>query len=263
MRKFGLLIIPLLFWGCDKTFENVIDVSTENYQVTFVSGIKDTIDLKIPTDSLLNLRLIFSSGSVVNRVHFNVIDPDDNFLNSSPIEMLSISDVIYENQFILKPEYPNGKYKVQFSVTGFDGESQIVAFRVFQFINGQDNLPPVISNTVVDPDTAEVTDTTVIFTSVEAIDSNGVSDIKEVYFTVYKPDNDTSGTKLLLYDDGSCCPIPPLNQTSGDLIAGDGVYSRKIEVDETNDKGTYRFEFKAEDRSGELSNIINHFVLIQ
>jgi len=36
-----------------------------------------------------------------------------------------------------------------------------------------------------------------------------------------------------------------------------------IQINETNDKGTYRFEFQAEDRSGELSNIINHFVLIQ
>jgi hypothetical protein len=256
MRKFGLLIIPLLFWGCDKTFENVIDVTTENYQVTFVSGIKDTIDLKTPSDSLLNLRLIFSSGSVVNRVHFNVIDPDDNFLNSFPIEMSSISDVIYENQFILKPEYPNGKYGVQFSVTGFNGESKVVALSGFQFNNGQDNLPPVIANTVIEPDTVVVTDTTVIFTSVEAMDSNGVNDLKEIYYIVYRPDGSTSGAKLLLFDDGNA-------EENGDLVAGDGIYSRLIQINETNDKGTYRFEFQAEDRSGELSNIINHFVLIQ
>ena len=256
MRKFGLLIIPLLFWGCDKTFENVIDVTTENYQVTFVSGIKDTIDLKTPSDSLLNLRLIFSSGSVVNSVHFNVIDPDDNFLNSSPIEMLSISDVIYEDQFILKPEYSNGNYGVQFSVTGFNGESKVVALSGFQFNNGQDNLSPVIANTVVEPDTVVVTDTTVIFTSVEAMDSNGVNDLKEVYYIVYRPDGSTSGAKLLLFDDGNA-------EENGDLVAGDGIYSRLIQINETNDKGTYRFEFQAEDRSGELSNIINHFVLIQ
>jgi hypothetical protein len=256
MRKFGLFIIPLLFLGCDKTFENVIDVNTENYQVTFVAGIKDTIDLKTPSDSLLNLRLIFSSGSVVNSVHFNVIDPDDNFLNSSPIKMLNITDVIYENQFILKSEYPNGKYGVQFSVTGLNGESKVVALSMFQFNNGQDNLPPVIANTVIEPDTAVVTDTTVIFTSVEAMDSNGVNDLKEVYYIVYRPDGTTSGAKLLLFDDGNTVE-------TGDLVAGDGIYSRLIQINETNDKGTYRFEFEAEDRSGELSNIINHFVLIQ
>ena len=256
MRKFGLLLIPLLFWGCDKTFENVIDVARENYQVTVVSGIKDTIDLKNPSDSLLNLRLIFTPESEVNLVYFDVIDPDDSPLNSSPIEMINISGVIYENQFILKPEHPNGKYKVQFSVTGFDGENHVAAVSGFQFNNGQDNLPPVISNTVVDPDTAVVTDTTIIFTSVEAMDSNGVNDIKEVYYIVYRPDGSTSGAKLLLFDDGNI-------EDHGDLVAGDGIYSRLIQINETNDKGTYRFEFQAEDRSGEFSNIINHFVLIQ
>ena len=256
MRKFGLLLIPLLFWGCDKTFENVIDVTRENYQVTVVSGIKDTIDLKNPSDSLLNLRLIFTPESEVNLVYFDVIDPDDSPLNSSPIEMINISGVIYENQFILKPEHPNGKYKVQFSVTGFDGENQVVAVSSFQFNNGQDNIPPFISNTVVDPDTAVVTDTTIIFTSVEAMDSNGVNDIKEVYYIVYRPDGSTSGAKLLLFDDGNI-------EDHGDLVAGDGIYSRLIQINETNDKGTYRFEFQAEDRSGEFSNIINHFVLIQ
>jgi len=263
MRKFGLLLIPLLFWGCDKTFENVIDVTQENYQVTGVAGIKDTIDLKIPSDSLLNLRLIFTPESIVNRVYFNVIDPDDSPLNSSPIEMVNTVGSIYENQFILKSEYPNGKYGVQFSVTGFDGESQVVALSSFQFNNGQDNLPPVISNTVINPDTVVVDTTVVIFTSVGVSDPNGASDIDKVYFIVYKPDSTTNDVKILMFDDGSCCPIPPLNQTSGDVTAGDGIYSRKIEVNENNDKGTYRFEFQAEDRLGELSNVINHFVLIQ
>ncbi len=256
MRKFGLLLIPLLFWGCDKTFENVIDVTTENYQVTTIAGIKDTIDLKNPADSLLNLRIIFTPESEVNRLYFDVIDPDDLPLNPSPVEMMNTSGVIFENQFILKPEYNNGKYGVQFSVTGFNGESKVVALSGFQFNNGQDNLPPVIANTIIEPDTAVVTDTTVIFTSVEAMDSNGVNDLKEVYYIVYRPDGSTSGTKLLLFDDGNI-------EENGDLSAGDGIYSRLIQINETNDKGTYRFEFQAEDRSGELSNIMNHFVLIQ
>ena len=256
MQKIGLLLIPLLFWGCDKNFENVIDVTRENYQVAAVTGIKDTIDLKNPSDSLLNLRLIFTPESEVNNVFFNVIDPDDSPLNSSPIEMINISGVIFEEQFIMKPEYPNGNYRVQFSVTGFDGVSKVVALSGFHFNNGEDNIPPVISNTVIEPDTVVVTDTTIIFTSVEAMDSNGVVDIKEVYFIVYNPDGSTSGAKLLLYDDGNI-------EEHGDLVAGDGIYSKLIQVNQENQKGTYRFEFQAEDRSGELSNIINHFVLIQ
>ena len=73
---------------------------------------------------------------------------------------------------------------------------------------------------------------------------------------MYRPDGSTSGAKLLLFDDGNI-------EDHGDLFAGDGIYSRLIQINETNAKGTYRFEFQAEDRSGEFSNIINHFVLIQ
>ena len=78
----------------------------------------------------------------------------------------------------------------------------------------------------------------------------------KVYFIVYKPDGSTNDSQLELFDDGNI-------DDHGDLIAGDGIYSRLIQINETNDKGTYRFEFQAKDRSGKSSNIIDHFVLIQ
>jgi len=131
-----------------------------------------------------------------------------------------------------------------------------VALASFKYNNSQDNLPPVIANTIVDPDTVVVTGTTVLLTSVEASDPNGQSDILKVYFVVYKPDGTTNGNELELFDDGKVIE-------HGDLVAGDGIYSLLIQIDETNDKGTYRFEFRAKDRGGKFSNIIDHFVLIQ
>ncbi len=83
------------------------------------------------------------------------------------------------------------------------------------------------------------------------MDPNGASDILEIYFIVYRPDGTTNNNKVLLFDDGK-----PEN---GDVIAGDGIYSRLIQVDQSNQKGTYRFEFRAKDRLGDLSNIIKPF----
>jgi hypothetical protein len=61
MRKAYFLLIPLLIWGCEKTYDDIIDSGTDNYQVSSIAGIKDTVDLrKEPGDSLLNLRLIFT-----------------------------------------------------------------------------------------------------------------------------------------------------------------------------------------------------------
>jgi hypothetical protein len=263
MRKIYFLLIPLLMWGCEKTYDGLIDSKTDNYQVSSIAGIKDTVDLKNPPDSLLNLRLLFTQSSQVFKAYFDIYSSDNSRLNTEPVEMDEILENVFENQFILKREYPIGNYTIRFSAEGFDGKLKQVALTTFYFLNGQDNLPPVISNSVIEPDTVIVNDTTVIFTSIEAMDPNGKSDLLEVYFKVYKPDGSTNNFKWLLLDDGSCCPLPPFNQVSGDVTANDGIYSRKIEVNQGNDKGTYRFEFQARDRSGEISNIINHFVLIQ
>lgn len=263
MRKIYFLLIPLLMWGCEKTYDGLIDSKTDNYQVSSIAGIKDTVDLKNPPDSLLNLRLLFTQSSQVFKAYFDIYSSDNSRLNTEPVEMDEILENVFENQFILKREYPIGNYTIRFSAEGFDGKLKQVALTTFYFLNGQDNLPPVISNSVIEPDTVIVNDTTVIFTSIEAMDPNGKSDLLEVYFKVYKPDGTTNNFKWLLLDDGSCCPLPPFNQVSGDVTANDGIYSRKIEVNQGNDKGTYRFEFQARDRSGEISNIINHFVLIQ
>jgi len=259
MRKSYFLLIPLLIWGCEKTYDNLIDTSTDNFQVTDIIFIDHNppvvYDLKIPADSLLKLRIIFNSQSEVSKTYFDIYASDNSRINSSPVEMEEVTDNIFENQFILKRENPIGNYTVRFSASGNSENTKQVALSSFYFNNGQDNLPPEIYNTVIDPDTIVVDTTTVIFTSVGAMDPNGANDILEVYFIVYKPDGTTNNSKVLLYDDG--------NIENGDKLAGDGIYSRLIQVDQTNQKGTYRFELRDKDRLGELSNIINHFVLIQ
>jgi len=255
MRKSYFLLIPLLIWGCEKTYENLIDTSTDNFQVNSLSGIKDINLLENPEDSILTFTMTFSSGSFVSDTYFDIYFSDNSKVNSSPVEMQEIFDNTYSAQYFLGRANPIGNYTVRFSAIGIEGTAKQVALGSFQFNNGQENLPPEISNTVIDPDTAVVNDTTIIFTSVEAMDPNGASDILEIYFIVYRPDGTTNNSKVLLFDDGK-----PEN---GDVLAGDGIYSRLIQVNQNNQKGTYRFEFRAKDRLGDLSNIINHFVLIQ
>jgi len=257
MGKAILLLIPLLIWGCEQTYDNVVDTSTENYQVSEIVGVKDSINLyQFPGDSILNLKIIFTPQSDINRVYFNVIASNGSQLNQSPIEMLEDSLNEFEKQFVLSNQNPNGVYTIKFSATGSNGINKQVAQSSFYFVNGQDIFPPVISNTVVDPDTVVVTQPTLIFTSVEVMDQNGSSDILEVYFIVYRPDGTTNNARVQLSDDGN-------TSVSGDVTEGDGIYSRLIQVDQSNQKGTYRFEFQSKDRSGALSNILNHYVLIQ
>jgi len=256
MRKtVFFILLSLLLWGCEKTYDTVIDTIPGNYQVDKINH-RQSYDLKTPADSVLLVTIYFTSGSELKKAYFDVVASDNSVLNSSPIELLSQGNNIYQNKFILKKQYPIGKYHLNFSITGIDGKTKKVATSSFEFNNGQDNVAPVISNSIIDPDTIVVKDTTVIFTSVVATDVNGNNDIDEVYFIVYKPNGSTNNVKIYLYDDGN-------TEEYGDETAGDNIYSRLISIDQSNDKGTYRFEFRARDRSDSLSNIINHFVLIQ
>jgi hypothetical protein len=262
MRKAILLLIPLLLWGCEKTYEDLIDTGTDFYQVSTIAGIKDTIDLKNPPDSLLNLRLIFTPQSQVYAAYFDVYNSENSRLNSEPVKMYKIIENLYENQFTLKREFPIGNYTVRFSAEGYEGNLKQVAVGNFYFKNGQDNLPPVISNLVI-PDTI-AKGVTFIFT-VTASDSNGLNDIRYVYFELYRPDGSVvqnppgSGNTLILMDDTGDF------EHYGDEIAGDGIYSFKnfFLNDPSTQTGAWRFEFQARDRIGDLSNKIIHYMEVQ
>jgi len=253
MQKIALLLLPFVFIGCDKTFDEIIDSSPNNYQVTSVSPV-DSFAYR-SEDSLITIRIIFSSSSEVGNVFCDVIASDETKLNGSPFQLLDVGNNRFSNDFPLSEFYPNGIYNIKFYVQNPDESLQQVALTSFKYNNGQDNLPPEIANTVIEPDTVVVDTTTVIFNSVEASDPNGQNDIQLVFFVVYRPDGTSNNNRNELFDDG--------NIDHGDQLAGDGIYSLLIQVDENNQKGTYRFEFQAEDRGGKFSNKIDHFVLIQ
>ena len=123
-------------------------------------------------------------------------------------------------------------------------------------IDGRTNFPPQLSDLVA-PDTVVVGNPkSVILLSVMPSDPNGKSDVKSVYFVVYKPDGTTTGAKSSLLDDGNY-------DKDGDAVAGDGIYSILIEVTPANAKGTYRFDFQAADQEGAVSEILSHNIVIK
>src|SRR4030067_2613466 len=140
----AILLFAILS-GCEKDFDEIIDVSNDNYQVISITGIKDTIDLKNPPDSLLNLSITFSTESQVNKVFFDIHASDNTTLSSTPVQMVSVGDNTFEKQFILRSNNPIGNYSIKFSATGFTGVNKQVAVGNFYFNNGQDNVAPVIS----------------------------------------------------------------------------------------------------------------------
>jgi hypothetical protein len=260
----SLSLILTLFWGCEKEYDNVIENFNPDYQVKIVSP-SDSIEYN-PVDSLIIIRIEFNSTSNIQNVFCDVYASDNRKLNSSPLTLLDngkaangddvSNDGSFANKIPLSTTYPNGIYNIKYFVTDKSNSTNQVALGTFKYNNGQNNIAPVISDDIVDPDTAIVTTTTVILTSIKVFDQNGLSDIDKSYFIVYRPDGTTNNNQNLLFDDGNIAE-------HGDQIASDGVYSLLIQITSSNQKGTYRLEFQAKDRGAKLSNIINHSLLIQ
>lgn len=257
-------LLTLLLLGCEKDYDNVIDTLSPDYQVKLVSP-SDSI-LYNPVDSLITIKIAFNSASNIQSVYCDVYSVDNNKINSNPLSLLdngnlengddTENDGTFSNKIPFSESYPNGIYNVKYFVIDNSGKSIQVAIANFIFNNGKPNVPPQITDDIVSPDSAVVTAPIVILTSVKASDTNGYLDIEKVYFLVYRPNGTTSNNQNTMFDDGNIVD-------HGDQVAGDGIYSLLIQITPANTKGTYRFEFAAKDRGGDISNIINHSVVIQ
>jgi len=265
MRKYFIAILLFaILSGCEKDFDEIIDVSTASYQVTGTSSFNSF--RYILGDSSITIFLTLNSSSNISTVFCDVIASDGTKLNAIPVLLLdngnaangdlTAGDNRFTNRFPLSQQNPIGVYKINYYVTDNRGITKLVALQQFSYDNGQTNVAPVISNLVA-PDTVSIgTDTTFILISIDASDTNGLNDLDFVFFNSFIPPNGdpSSSNPIEMFDDG----------TNGDQTVDDGTFSRIIILPLTGvQTGTYRWEFQAKDRGGLLSNKIEHFVLIQ
>jgi hypothetical protein len=93
--------------------------------------------------------------------------------------------------------------------------------------------------------------------TVEVSDPQGLADIDSVYFYSLKPDSSWAnmGKPFLLVDDGVPFNASTRDPETGDLVAGDGIYSFSIIVynnPQTN-LGVYTFYIYIRDKAGNLT----------
>lgn len=256
MKKYLILFsVLIVFYGCEKTYDSVVQPDAIKYQVISVSSFSQFT--YSPVDSTVSLAISFDDAKEISKVSFDLFSPSGEQLNSAPVLFSKVNESTFTSILTMSKNYVNGYYTIKYLVTDYLGDTKEAAVHKFSYDNGSSNVAPVISDAYVDPDTVTVTDTTVITVTVRASDENGQNDIELVYFLVYRPNGTTSGNQIQLNDNGIQDPF------SWDETAGDGIYSRRITVDQTNTKGVYRFEFRARDRAKQISNIISYNVLIQ
>jgi hypothetical protein len=267
MKKYILILIPFIFWGCQKDFNTVIDTQSVNSQVIKVT-MADSISYK-QTDSLIVVSIQLNSSSGIKSVSANIIASDLTQLNDSPLILYDNGDIpdngdttkgdnIFSNKFPLSRYYPNGTYTVLYFITDNSNNTQMAAVHSFIYNNLQTAIAPVISNLNM-PDTVSIGAS---FTfSVKVTDGNGLSDIDSVYYILYKPD----GTLIVNAQGISKFPLSDNGDTgvSGDVTAGDGIYTMKLTFPSGQPTGSWKFELIAVNREGLTSNIITHKVVVQ
>lgn len=143
-------------------------------------------------------------------------------------------------------------------------EKKIAAIRQFYYDNNASPFPPVLSDLSM---LSQILANVSFDFSVKVTDGNGASDIKKVYYRLFKPDGtqqqESNGNKEFeLYDDGSAITYTG-NVTSHDGIVGDGRYTTHLLFPANAAKGNWRFEFEAIDRAGIKSVIITKIVELQ
>ncbi len=145
-----------------------------------------------------------------------------------------------------------GVYEVE--VTGWDTKDRHLnqLRSTLRVRNG--SFAPVLAHLSA-PDTVVVPDTGFVLLDfqVTVTDSSGIKDIRRVQFNTFLPDGrPSSSNPFQMFDDGLA--------VHGDAVAGDGVYSLRVQLPSSTERGRYRFEFQAFDYGNLPSNIIIHFV---
>lgn len=257
MKKLLLLFLLLaVYYGCEKKFDSPVETKQAVYQVKEVSDF-DSFTHTL-TDSIIYPSIEFTSSTDINKVWIEILSPEDENISSKTIYLDNgkTNPNVFSTLVTMKNQYINGMYSINYFVEDKTGTTKKVASQTFLFDNGKSNIAPEILS-VSAPDTIEVVDVALAFTiNVTVIDSNGIKDISEVYFTTVKPDQTSSGSRTSLFDDGNY-------KDNGDAVAGDGIFSRALSIDPTNQKGTYRFDFEAKDRGGLVSQVVRKYIVVK
>ena len=127
--------------------------------------------------------------------------------------------------------------------------------------------PPVILD-IFHPDTLKIPNEnldTTIFIGAQIYDDDGIETIFNTSALMYLESNQLTPQDTIvinLFDDGSIDTLSS-GGISGDAVLGDGLFSNKIKIKSSTQKGTYSLIFYARDRNNQLSTPKSVFIVIK
>jgi hypothetical protein len=238
------LIFAALFQSCTLDNDTIIDSSLPPVVSRIsVSPTQISVD-KIPP--------IFSPEDIVDTTIIVSIAVSDN--NKDVEELLF--DVVSPSGVVLAamvPLYDNGTHNDTTANDGIYTSTTRISFKKKEVgtfivrINTKDasgfNVLSLTTISVINPllklpqlsaltllDTTFIpsgSDSVFMFVTVKATDPQGPSDIKSIIATIFTLEGEPYKS-VSLFDDGSSTPVQPYGITSGDVNAGDSIYTARI-----------------------------------
>ena len=274
-KVFPLFFLGLFILSCEPPVQSVDETDPiENIQFTYLQAAADSIFVAARLKDPFNgVGLDFVTWVWYGKNGFEHSTPDSMFLNDNGdfgdilkgddtysrkidiIDLDSTNSLVYEDTgtVYLKifAQYKNdSSYSLSDSLSLENIIPQIVS------IDTPDTL--FLPNSGFTLDTLRVTVT----------DANGVEDIRWAAYKSLKPNGTyaNNGNLIFLYDDGGeeiIFQSDLITLTSGDTIAGDGIFSFILFLAFDTPVGTYVWTFYAQDLSYAYSIPVEHTVIVQ
>ncbi len=273
-RFFFILVVLMIFNSCENTNMGTVDPSGKPPFLDDGSIQPTSINI----DSLSPVGGVYTFTAIVRA---RVTDPDGsaNLANvrvqlfrpgeAEPIDELflrddgitpdsSTSDGLFTAEVpisLLRSQA--GAFRLQIQADDMEGYLSN-ALLLTVTANRRNSPPYLLPSSLVAPDTVTRGVDTLVFMSVAAADSDGIGDIREVYFQNL---DSPSQTKIPLLDDGGFAPSG--TSPSGDSLAGDGTYSVIIQIPPSITPGVFRFAFQASDSFRDTSAALLHNLVVR
>lgn len=268
IKSLAIFLLLFILSACEEIPDGVVEQTKVYNKVKSISAPANFSYSQ--SDSILVTTIEFESSKYIGKVWMQIKSEDGTTTMISTLPMLDngnytangdqkADDNIYSAKAGIGKKYSNGKYFIEYfvedNVKPLNENVSKVAVHFFNYNNNQVSYSPVISNLTILNSVSR--GESFVFT-LKVEDQNGLGDISQVYFKLFRPDGTLADPQnglgyFLMVDDGNI-------DIFGDQSAGDGIYSFKNSFSSTALTGQWKFEFQAKDKSANLSNIITHFL---
>ena len=254
-----------MFCSCEQQRNSIVDPSLSspflvslslsnsilNLDTTTTGAVIQLPDMKFKISGSISAKVTDPNGSQdIRKVFYRIYAPRSTDYVTSGV--LSYIDTVYSANFSFTIDRSDvGIYRIE--VYAQDQSNLISNSLQIPLIIMRNNSVPRISS-IVSPDTLKRPNSgfTLALFSIAVSDSDGYGDIEQAFFKRISP---SSSNAISLFDNGD-------QQGSGDILAGDGIFSRIVRIDSTALLGDQVFLFQAKDNTGAFSDSLTHTVTI-